>query len=769
MLASSPPRRPVSRRVQVPATPVAGGCLVGRSHELAELRRTLGTARLVTLTGQVGIGKTVLARAAAADHARVRREDTWTVDLADLVDPDLLAASLAEAFGVRPTGSTAPQQLAAAVADRVGLLVLDGCEALYEAVVPMVPLLLRSAPRLRVLATSRRQLGVSGETVVPVGPLAVDEAQTLFVARATAALPTFRLTEDNAPTVARLCAALECVPLAVELAAARVRVLPPQGILERLSGGPGNRQRLLAKGAPTAPTRHRSLHASLEASSELCTAGERRMWARLAVFTGGFELAAAEATCAGGDIDEADVLDLVDGLLEKSVLVRDDDGATYVRFRMPEALREFGVEQLSPLGQPSGRERHLAWFAGLARSFAEASFGPRQAEWYDVVRREHGNLRSALRHALGDPRHATLALEMVSALAPFWIVTGRLDEARHWLGLASSVADTGPRTRAEILAMSAWVSVAQGDPDTARSLLDEVESLLADVAPDDVVRAQTQNIRALELLSGHDPAAALPELERGVVVARTVGGRPEESSALLLLGLGQALTGDLDLASATLRECVGVTEPAGEAHVRSYALAGQAACALLRANGARAADAATEALAMATRLGDHLPAALALEVLARLAVIERRPERAATLHGAADSRWRRRGLDPAATPLLTWCRQRLDEAARAEGHDATFRAASARGAELTDQEVLAHAREQAPPEDGPDHLDALTRRELEIARLIGAGLSNRQIADRLGRSQRTVESHVEHILRKLGFGSRTQVAAWVADQAAGHR
>lgn len=742
---------------------------MGRVHELAELRGTLGTARLVTLTGQVGIGKTVLARAAAGDHARVRREETWTVDLADLVDPELLVASLAEVFGVRTSGGTSPEQLAAALADRVGLLVLDGCESMDDAALPIVPLLLRSAPRLRVLATSRRRLGVAGETVVPVGPLAVGEAQALFVARATAALPTFRLTDDTAPTVARLCAALECVPLAVELAAARVRVLSPQGILDRVAGHPDDRLRLLTKGATAAPTRQRSLRASLEASSELCTEDERRMWARLTVFTGGFELEAAEAACSGEGIEEDAVLDLVDGLLEKSVLVRDDDGATYVRFRMPEALREYGAEQLSPVGLQTWRERHLAWFAGLARRFSEASFGPRQAEWFHLLHREHGNLRQALHHALGDPRHAELAHEMVLALAPFWIVTGRLDETRHWLELASSVTDLEPRARALSLATSAWVSVAQGAPDTARVVLDESAGLLPGLAPGDVVRAQVQIVRALEVLSSRDPAAALPELERSVDVCRVAGGRPEVSSALLLLGLGQGLTGDLGAASATLRECVALTESAGELHVRSYALAGQAACAFLGANGEPAADLATQALAMATRLGDQLPAALALEVLARVAVIERRPDRAATLQAAAESRWRRRGLDPAATRLLGWYRQRLDEVASVEVRGASHQAAAARGAELTDEEVLAHVREQAPPEAGPDELGALTRRELEIARLVGAGLSNRQIADQLGRSQRTVETHVENILRKLGFGSRTQVVAWLAERAVGQR
>lgn len=741
--------------------------MVGRTRDLAGLRGTLGTARVVTLTGPVGIGKTTLARAATADHARVRREDTWIVELADLVDPELLAAAVADAVGVRPRGDGSAHEIGTALGDRGGLLVLDGCEAAHDAVVPLVPALLRAAPRLRVLTTSRRPLGVTGEVVVPVGPLSDDEARALFVTRAAAALPSFRLTDDNSPAVAELCAALEGVPLAIELAAARISVLSPQGVLDRLGGRPADRQRLLAKGAPTAPARQRSLRASLEASSELCTPDERRLWARLSVFTGGFALEAAEAVCAGDGVDEADVLDLVDGLLEKSVLVRDDDGATYVRFRMPEPLREYGAEALSPEQQRAVRARHLAWFAELVRAFADASFGPQQAPWYDVLRREHANLREALGHALSDFRHGPEAVDVATALAPYWITTGRLDEARHWLTLAAAVPHSDPGTRARVLAVSAWVAVVQGDLEEARSLLDEAEPLLAGAHTGDAVRAHVQTARALESLLGRDPLEALPVAERSATVARAVGDRSLEATALLLLGLGRARAGRLDSAGAALQECVDLTEQAGETQVRSLASAGLAASALLRGDLDAAAEIAAHALAMATRLGGDLAAALALEVLGRVAALERRPDRAATLLGAADARWRRRGLDPSGTPLVSGYRESLDEVSRLDRPDARQRAAFTSGAALTDDQVLSHALEQAPAQDAPldvDDLDALTRRELEVARLVGAGLSNREIADRLGRSQRTVETHVEHVLRKLGFGSRTQVAAWIADR-----
>ncbi len=747
-----------------------GGPLLGRRAELADLRRLLGSARLVTLTGQVGIGKTTLARAAAADHERARREDTWAVEVADLVDPDLLGHSVAGAFGVQlPYGAAGAEDVAAAVADRAGLLVLDGCEAMLDAAVALVAVLLARAPRLRVLATSQRQLGVTGEVVVQVGPLPADEAQALFVARASAALPSFRLTEDNAAAVAELCEALEGVPLALELAAARILVLSPQGILDRLGNRLGDRQRLLAKGARDAPARQRSLRASLEASNDLCTPDEQLLWARLSVFTGGFPLEAAEVVCAGDGIDEPDVLDLVDGLLEKSVLTREDDGTSYVRFRMLESLREYAAQKLTAQQQHAGRDRHLAWYADLVRAATAGSFGPEQTEWYRTLRREHGNLREALRHAVGDPRHATQALTMVTALEPYWAVTGRLGEARHWLARASAVAGADVSTRARALAMAAWTATLQGDPDTGRSALEEAEALLAGGAVDDAVRARVLVARAVEASWRGSPAEALPPLEQAVTAARTAGDRTLESSALFVLALCRSFAGDLDGAEAALRACVDLTEPVGEMHVRSSALAALGMLALLRGDLDAATDLERQALVMKTDLGDRPATAFVLEVLAWVAAAQRRRERAATLLGAADALWRHLGVDPDAVPYLSANRRRAEQQTGIDRGRAAFRTAFRRGAALSDEQVLAQALEQAPVDEAPQEQVPLTRRELEVAPLVGCGLSNREIAERLLISQRTVESHVDSILRKLGFGSRTQVAAWVVEREARSR
>lgn len=742
----------------VPARPAEA--LLGRRGELAELRRTLGSARLVTLTGQGGIGKTALARAAATDYERARHEHTCSVDVADLVDPDLLGHSVASAFGIQLAVGAASEDVAVAVADRAGLLVLDGCESMLDAAVDLVSVLLTTAPRLRVLATSRQQLGVTGEVVVPVGPLAADEAQALFAVRAATALPSFRLTEDNAAAVAGLCEALEGVPLALELAAARIPVLSVDGILERLGG----RQRLLAKGARDAPARQRSLRASLEASSELCTPDERLLWTRLAVFTGGFSLEAAETVCSGDGIDQADVLDLVDGLLEKSVLSREDDGASYVRFRMPEPLREYGAEKLTGEQLQVGRDRHLAWAADLVRDATLASFGPEQPGWYRTLRREHGNLREALGHAVGDSRRAVQALTMVTALETYWVVTGRLGEARYWLTRALAVAEADAGTRARALAMAATAAFLQGEPDTGRPLLAEAETLLGADPTDVSVRARVLVARAVETLVSRGPAEALLPLEEALTAARTVGDRPLESSVLLLMALCRGSAGDLGGAGSALQECVAVSEAVGEVHVRSYALAALGTVSLLRGDPGVAADLEREALEITADLGDRLATAVVVEALAWAAAGQRRLERAATLLGAADTMWRHLGVDPDAVPYLSALRRRSEEQAGIDRQAAGSRAAFRQGADLSDEQVLALALEQTPVEEAAEEQVALTRRELEVAHLVGAGLSNRAIAEQLGISQRTVESHVDHVLRKLGFGSRTQVAAWVVER-----
>jgi non-specific serine/threonine protein kinase len=611
-----------------------------------------------------------------------------------------------------------------------------------------------------VLATSRLRLGVTGEVVVPVGALSSEDGRALFAARAAAALPSFRLTEDNADAVAALCEALEGVPLAVELAAARIRVLSPWDILARLD----DRRRLLTKGAPDAPVRQRSLRAALESTIELCTLDERLLWARLSVFTGGFALEAAERVCAGDGIAEVDVLDLVDGLLEKSVLVREDDGASYVRFRMPESLREYAAEQLTAERHRDLADRHLAWCADLVRVEGERCFGTDQARSYRTLQREHANLREGLRRAVADPRQAVRAVEMVTRLDAFWRLTGRLGEARHWLARALEAAPADPNTRAGALATAAWTATVQGDTLSARAALEEAEALVAGGTVDAAAGTRVLLSRAVEVAWCGRPAEAVTLLERAVTPAAAAGDPPLEPTAWLLLGLCRGFAGDVDGAGTALRACVDLTASVGETHLRSDALGALAMLALLSGDPGAAAEPARRALVMKADLGDRSATGFLLEVLAWVAAAERRPERAATLLGAAETRWQQLGVDPEAVPYLSVARRRCDQLAGVDRRTAGFRAAFRRGAALSEGQVLDVALDQVAVPDAPEEQVVLTRREVEVAHLVGRGLSNREVAEHLRISQRTVESHVDHILRKLGFGSRTQVVAWVLER-----
>jgi non-specific serine/threonine protein kinase len=426
---------------------------------------------------------------------------------------------------------------------------------------------------------------------------------------------------------------------------------------------------------------------------------------------------------------------------------------------MPEPLREFAAAQLTGEQLQAGRDRHLEWAAGLVRTASTRFFGPAQATWYRTLGRERGNLREALHHALGDPRRAAQALQMLTALEPYWVATWQLGEARHWLARATAVAAADAGTRAHALAMAAVAACVQGERETGRSLLEEAETLLASAGVDGAVRGRVLLAHGVEALVSRRPGDALAPLEEAMATARTAGDRSLESWALLVLALCRGLADDVEGAGSALRSCMALTGAAGELQVRSYALAASASLSLLRGDPEAAADQARTALVMATDLGDRLGAALALEVLAGTAASRRHQEHAATLLGAADARWDTLAIDPDTVPYLSVCRRRIEGMARLD-------AAVRRGAALSDEQVVALALERTPAEEAPEEAVSLTRRELEVARLVGAGLTNRAIAEQLGISQRTVETHVDHVLRKLGFGSRTQVAAWVAEREA---
>ena len=389
---------------------------VGRRALLATVRERLSSSRVVTLVGPGGVGKTRVAVRIAEAERRSFREGCWVVPLAEVGNPELLIVTLAETLGLQ--GSDRPwrvDMLADYIADRTALLVLDNCEHLLSAVGDLVEGLRAACPNLRFLLTSRRPLRLSGEDVVVVPPLDLPdrtsvadpeaithyEAVNLFADRARSACSDFELTRDNAAAVVTLCSELDGIPLAIELAAARSRVLSPQEICDSLA----QRLTVLHQGYRDADARHQSLRACVEWSYDLCTELEQRFWARSSVFTGGFDLQAATAVCAADDLPADEILDLISALVDQSVLVavKADDGHT--RYRMLTDIRQFGLERAEKDGELQGMQERLAtWGAELVSRFDVEVCGPDQPDWLRLLRLEHANLRSILDYFAGKPR-----------------------------------------------------------------------------------------------------------------------------------------------------------------------------------------------------------------------------------------------------------------------------------------------------------------------------------------------------------------------------
>ena len=765
---------------------------VGRRRELGEVKRLLGESRLVTLTGVGGTGKTRLAVRVAAELRRAFPDGVWFVDLTALrapellslqvQDPDVLAYLVMTALGVReqPGAGTSTQQLVRYLSDRQVLLVLDNCEHLIPAVAVLVDSLLRSCPRLRVLATSRESLAISGEVIFAVPPLPAPvpgvragvaevgrcEAVALFVARAQTAAPEFRLSEDNHLAVAELCGRLDGLPLAIELAAARVRMLAPAQIVQRLA----ERFSLLNRGSRTAPERQQTLQACVDWSFDLCAKPERILWARLAVFAGGCELDAIEGVCADELLPVEDLLDLVAGLVDKSVLI--SENVTGVsRYRLLETLRDFGQDRLIEAGERDVlRRRHRDWYTNLARRFWGDWISPRQADWLNRLNRELPNLRAALECSLTDPDGAEAALVMAAGPTAYWTIRGLNTEGRYWTDRALARPTAPTMTRIKAVYCNAMLAC----------ILDDLPAAILRVREAHEVAAQLGDARA-------DAIAALAESHlattRGDLAEaerrrqRAVDGLSVEQGeeyltwrlhALNLLTLTKAMRGDVAGAAHGRQEMLALCRPRGELWFSGFCLYALGFELWKQGDVTGAATRVRESLRLLRRIDDATNTGWFLATLAWITFDEGLPERAANLLGAATGLAHALGAPPAIWPELSAHHEEYEQRTRAALGERAYQAAFAHGERLSLEEAVAfalgedpHRPTTAPREDPPA---ALTRRERQVADLIAQGLSNKEIAAKLVISQRTAESHVEHILTKLGLTNRTQVAAWMAAQ-----
>ncbi|MEU9267124.1 LuxR C-terminal-related transcriptional regulator [Streptomyces sp. NPDC048251] len=738
--------------------PTAFTTFVGRRRDMAEIRRRLGTARLLTLSGVGGVGKTRLALEVAAASRKGFADGVWLVDLAPVQDPSAVAGVAATALGI-PDLSARPvvEQLANHLADRQCLIVLDNCEHLIDACAELADTLLSAAPELRILATSRQTLDISGEHVFTVAPLSVpDEAVELLRDRAAASRP-FEITDDNRAAVTRLCAHLDGLPLAIELAASRLRTLSVEQVTDRLE----DRFALLTGGSRTARPRQRTLRALIDWSHELCTPAERLLWARLSVFAGGFGLDAAEDVCAEEGIAPEDVLDLLDRLVAQSVVLI-NERAGQPRYWLLETIREYGALRLAESGQQERvHARHRDFYRRLTERIADTWYGAGQEDGLARLRAEHANLRTALEHS--DPQ---TALALVAALRFHWCADGFLGEGRRWLDRALTAAPEPTPARAKALWVAAWAALLQGDhPAADRSLAEAGE--LGTRLNDPVVSAYVQGFRGTSALFRGHLDEAVSRYEHAVAAHNAVGDGPGALISLFQLAVAQAHTAD-PRAEETGRQAVASAEAHGERWSRSYALWALGHDAWVRGEPESGLALTRAGLDIQQGFNDYVGTALMMELLAWITASGGDHERAARLLGSVRALWRHIGTTIAAFgPHLAERHDHCERSVvRALGQE-SYEAALADGGERDRPgRAIAYALDSpsAPvpaepvPGSGP-----LTRREREVAALVAQGMSNRRIAAALVLSPRTVDGHVEHILAKLGFGSRTQVAAWAAE------
>ncbi|HEY4026167.1 MAG TPA: LuxR C-terminal-related transcriptional regulator [Candidatus Dormibacteraeota bacterium] len=736
---------------------------VGRQKELAEVRRVLMQGRLVTLTGLGGVGKSRLALRTARQCERVYADGVRLVELAPLTEPSLVPVAVARGLGlVDERAGDIEEELTDHVAGRRLLLVLDNCEHLLPASASLIGRLLRASADLRVLATSREPLGLEGEVVYQVAPLAQPEAMALFGERAQAALPGFEVTSENRSAVARVCQTLDGIPLAIEFAAVRLRALSLDQIVEHLEGelelpNPNDHGR---------PARQQTLRATLTWSHELLAEPEQVLWRRLSAFAGGFEFEAAAEVCGGEPLARSQVLAGVVGLVDRSVVVRDHRTGR-PRYRLLEPVRQYGRERLRAAGEePAMRRRHRDWCARLAAAEAARWWGPAQREVLERLETEHENLRAALTYCQDTPEDAAVGLSICAGTWFFWHAQRHAGEGRRWLtSLLDRASDPSPQ-RAAALAALGTLLMLQNDAATATPALEDAVDLARALDRRDIVASALGRLAMVTAARG-DLAGAAARTEEAVRLAREAGDAEGLATALsqaARVALGQR---DAERAITIYRECVDLCRAAGERWLRQRALLPLAIAVADMGDHAGARRLGRESLGIAWDLGDERMVVWSIEGLAWSSAAEGRAEEAATLLGAAAAV---RGDEPASVYRGDRERtERCQASAIAVLGEVAFQRAWERGARMDRDTAIAFARGASPERaraTRPTPESPLSEREREIAALVADGLSNRDIAERLSISVRTAENHVSHILAKLAMRSRAQLVRWVTTQAA---
>ncbi|MEO7838962.1 MAG: tetratricopeptide repeat protein [Anaerolineales bacterium] len=779
---------------------------VGREKELADVKKLLHDAHLLTLIGPGGTGKTRLSIQAANELLDQYPDGVWLVELAPILDPLLVPRTTAIALGLRDE----PQRpvvdmLCDTLHEKKMLLILDNCEHLVDACALMADKILHAAPNVCILASSREPLGIGGEVSYRVPSLGLPdishlppielmdqyEAVKLFIDRATSAVPSFTVTNDNAPALAQVCHRLDGIPLAIELAAAKIRVLSVDQIAKRLD----DRFRLLIGGSRTVLERHQTLRAAIDWSYNLLPPDEQSLFRRLAIFVGGWTLEAAEAVCSDPStslpeeqvaslragsvlVQSEDVLNLMEQLINKSLVIREEAGHES-RYRMLETIRQYANEKLIESAESAAlRDRHLKYFLNVAETAEPNLHSEEQGQWLGQLEMEHNNLRAALEWSKAEQQGAEKGLRLAGALWRFWEVRGHYAEGRAQLEAALVRSEPG-RTLAQAKALVGAGTLAwyQTDYASATTFHEAALSMQRELGDQQGIAFSLNNLGAQALEQGEYENAA-NWLEESLALSRELRDRRTSGYALHNLGEVVRHQGDFERAFALYHESLAAFREVRDPWAISLSMIWLGVATQHLGEYDQATAYLKEGLALCLELGIRRGIAEGLEGLAGVAFAQRQSDWALQLFGAADTL--RKALHSPMSPADRVEYESILAEVQAAMRESKFKAAWAAGEAMAAEgweKVITYALAQPIAGDATTHSETspviisrneadkqkyggLTTREREVAAQIAQGKSNQAIAVELFVGLKTVEAHVTRILSKLGFTSRAQIAGW---------
>ena len=759
--------RPPRRSGRLPAE---ASSFIGRRREIAEVRKKLTEARLISLVGPGGVGKTRLAIRIVTDLGRGFRGGGWLVELAEIQDPALVTNAVMAALDLRDQAATEPLALVLSyLRDKELLLVVDNCEHLLGAAAQVVTDMMRAAPGVRVIATSREPLSVPGEHVVPVPPLELpapqqgeplarlrqNEAVMLFTERAAAASGTFELTASNQAAVVDLCRRLDGLPLAIELAAVRTRVLTVEQILDRLA----DRFGLLTGGSRAALPRHQTLRTTIEWSHDLLTGGERAVLRRSCAFAGRFTLEDVESVCTSEDVPVAQALDVLSSLVDKS-LVTKEDVKGLACYRLHETMREFAALKLRESGEEEAVELRCARYY-RSRCRRSALAGDRLLEWLEWADLEIDNIRAVLQRCLVRA-DAEVGIDLARSLGWYWI-TRATTEGMRWLDEFLASGGSSPEARGWALFMRGFLAVLKADPPAARPALRAAVAAARQGGQQDLLAQALCMASIAESMAG-DRASARRLLDEAHGITADRAHAPGTLAVLQARAFSGFFEADLDAVRSAASAGVRLAREAGDLYRLEVMLMNLGSAALMAGDLDESKPLLAEALRIAHQIDDRVAQFYLLDAFGCHAAFSGQARLAAQLLGAAETARAEAGANVMTflAPLLAQAQASAAAALGPTRFEAGFEAGKRLGRDTASGLALGQPAHVTTAASGDASAGLLGNREADVARLVADGLTNKQIGTRLFISERTVDSHVRSILNKLGVNSRAQIAAWMA-------